>query len=189
MLKTLYISALIIEYKKMNHLKIKILYICSHIMCWFAAKTKNRAEFKASEFFNSIGINSYVPSYKTKRIWSDRIKNVIVPAITGYVFFELNKLDYSTLNTNPFTKNIVRNISGQPAVIKDSEIKTLKDQLSGVNIKSVNKFESGQQIKIQSGPFIFKEGVINKISYNKVMISLDSININLVLNKSSIVAA
>ena len=67
--------------------------------------------------------------------------------------------------------------------------KTLKDHLSGTNIKSVDKFESGQQIKIQSGPFIFKKGIINKISYNKVMISLDSININLVLNKSSIVAA
>ena len=70
-----------------------------------------------------------------------------------------------------------------------NEIKTLKDHLSGTNIKSVDKFESGQQIKIQSGPFIFKKGIINKISYNKVMISLDSININLVLNKSSIVAA
>jgi len=158
-------------------------------MCWFAAKTKNRAEFKALEFFNSIGVNSYVPSFKTKRIWSDRIKNVIVPAINGYVFFELNRLDYSILNVNPYTKNIVRNLRGEPAVIRDSEIQILKDQLSGANINSIDKFETGQKIKIQSGPFVFKKGVINKISCNKVMISLDSININLVLNKSSIVAA
>ena len=98
-------------------------------MCWFAAKTKKRAEFKALKFFNSIGVNSYVPSYKTKRVWSDRIKKVHVPAINGYIFFELNKLDYKTLNINPFTKNIIRSISGQPAVIKDSEIKILKGQL------------------------------------------------------------
>ena len=70
-----------------------------------------------------------------------------------------------------------------------NEIKTLKDQLSGANIKSVDKFEAGQKIKIQSGPFIYKKGVIDKISCSKVMISLDSININLVLNKSSVVAA
>ena len=157
-------------------------------MCWFAAKTKKSAEFKALKFFNSIGVNSYVPSYKTKRIWSDRIKKVVVPAISGYVFFELNKVDYTTLNMNPFTKNIVRNISGKPAVIKDSEIKTLKEQLSGANIKSVDSFETGQKIRIQSGPFIYKKGIIDKISCNKVMISLDSININLVLNKSIIVA-
>ena len=158
-------------------------------MYWFAAKTKNRAEFKALEFFNSIGVNSYVPSYKTQRVWSDRIKNVIVPAISGYVFFELKKMDYTILNVNPFTKNIVRNSSGKPAIIKDSEIKILKDQLNGANIYSVDKFQTGQKIKIQSGPFVFRKGVINKISCGKVMITLDSININLVLNKSSIVAA
>ena len=157
-------------------------------MCWFAAKTKSRAEFKALEFFNSIGINSYVPSFKTKRIWSDRIKNVIVPAINGYVFFELNKLDYNVLNINPFTKNIVRNISGKPAIIKDSEIKILKDHLNGVQIKSVDNFETGQRVKIQSGPFVCNKGIINKISYNKVIITLESININLVLNKSSVLA-
>ena len=173
----------------MNYLNIKFLYICSKIMCWFAAKTKRRAEFKAQEFFISTGVNSYVPSFKTKRIWSDRIKNVIVPAISGYVFFELDKINFNTLNMNPFTRNIVRDNSGKPAIIKDSEIKIIKDQLNGVNINSVDSFETGQKIRIQSGPFIFKEGIINKTSYNKVMISLESININLVINKSSVVAA
>ena len=158
-------------------------------MCWFAAKTKRRAEFKAQEFFISTGVNSYVPSFKPKRIWSDRIKNVIVPAISGYVFFELDKINFNTLNMNPFTRNIVRDNSGKPAIIKDSEIKIIKDQLNGVNINSVDSFETGQKIRIQSGPFIFKEGIINKTSYNKVMISLESININLVINKSSVVAA
>ena len=158
-------------------------------MCWFAAKTKRRAEFKAQEFFISTGVNSYVPSFKTKRIWSDRIKNVIVPAISGYVFFELDKINFNTLNMNPFTRNIVRDNSGKPAIIKDSEIKIIKDQLNGVNINSVDSFETGQKIRIQSGPFIFKEGIIKKTSYNKVMISLESININLVINKSSVVAA
>ena len=107
-------------------------------MCWFAAKTKRRAEFKAHEFFNSTGVNSYVPYFKTRRVWSDRIKNVIVPAISGYVFFELDKMNFNTLNMNPFTKNIVRDNSGKPAIIKDSEIKILKDQLNS-NVKSDQK--------------------------------------------------
>ena len=158
-------------------------------MCWFAAKTKKRAEFKALEFFNSTGVNSYVPSFRTKRIWSDRVKNVVVPAISGYVFFELNKLNYDVLNNNPFTKNIVRDISGIPAIIQDSEIETLKNHLNGTNISSVDNFETGQKIKIQSGPFLFKKGVINKINYNKIVVTLESINLNLVLNKSSVVAA
>ena len=54
---------------------------------------------------------------------------------------------------------------------------------------SVDSFETGQKILIQSGPFVSKKGIINKISYSKVIITLESINLNLVLKKSSVVAA
>ena len=158
-------------------------------MCWFAAKTKQKGEFKALNFFISMGINSYVPSYTTKRVWSDRIKKVTVPAITGYVFFELNKIDFNLINLNPFTKNIVRGINGAPAIIKNEEITTLKDYFDGNLMASDINFVQGQRVKIDSGPFIFKKGTVNKISCNKVIINIDSININLVLNKSSVVAA
>ena len=100
-------------------------------MSWFAAKTKHRSEFKALNFFNSIGINSYVPSYQTKRIWSDRIKKVTVPAINGYIFFELQKLDFNLINVNPFTKNIVKKANGSPAIIKENEIAIMKRHLNG----------------------------------------------------------
>ena len=158
-------------------------------MSWFAAKTKQKGEFKALNFFNSLGVNSYVPSYITKRVWSDRIKKVTVPAITGYVFFELNKIDYSLINLNPFTKNIVRDIDGRPAIIKSKEITILKDYFDGKLMPCEINLVKGQKVKIDKGPFMFKQGTINKISCNKVIISVESININLVLNKSAVVAA
>ena len=158
-------------------------------MSWFAAKTKHRGEFKAMNFFNSLGVNSYVPSYKTKRLWSARIKRVTVPAISGYVFFELPKIDFALINLNPFTKNIVRDIGGVPAIIKDKEIAVLKDCFNNeLRDTNVNLFR-GQKIKINSGPFMFKKGSINKISCNKVIITIESININLVISKSSVIAA
>ena len=51
------------------------------------------------------------------------------------------------------------------------------------------KLQRGQKVKINSGPFMFKKGTIDKISCNKVIISIESININLVINTSSVVAA
>ena len=158
-------------------------------MNWFAAKTKQKGEFKALNFFNSIGINCYVPSYVTKRVWSDRIKKVTVPAISGYVFFELPKIDFGLINLNPFTKNVVRDIEGKPAIIKNEEITSLRDYFDGKLIASDVNLVKGQRVKINKGPFIFKRGTINKMSYNKVIISIESININLILNKSSVVAA
>ena len=158
-------------------------------MCWFAAKTKQKGEFKALNFFISMGINSYVPSYVTKRVWSDRIKKVTVPAITGYVFFELNKIDFSLINLNPFTKNIVRDIGGKPAIIKKEEITSLRDYFDEKLIMCDVNLVKGQRVKINKGPFIFKKGTVNKMSCNKVVINIDSININLILKKSSVVAA
>ena len=158
-------------------------------MSWFAAKTKHRGEFKALNFFNSIGINSYVPSYQTKRIWSDRIKKVTVPAINGYIFFELPKLDFNLININPFTKNVVKKANGTPAIIKENEIATMKRHLNGESFKSKKNLYDGQNIKICSGPFMFKKGTVNKIGDTKVVINLESLNISLVLNKTSVVAA
>ena len=158
-------------------------------MSWFAAKTKHRGEFKALNFFNSIGINSYVPSYQPKRIWSDRIKKVTVPAINGYIFFELPKLDFNLINVNPFTKNIVKKANGTPAIIKENEIATMKRHLNGESFKSKKNLYDGQNIKICSGPFMFKKGTVNKVGDTKVVINLESLNISLVLNKTSVVAA
>ena len=158
-------------------------------MSWFAAKTKYKGEFKALDFFKSIGVRSYVPSYKTKRVWSDRIKKVTVPAISGYVFFELSKINYDLVNINPFTKNIVKGLNGLPAVITEEEINTLKKYLEGGDLVCAGNLFEGQKIKIDSGPFIYKKGTINKIGCNKVVINIEAINISLVLNKSSVTAA
>ena len=125
-------------------------------MGWFAAKTKFKGEFKALDFFKSIGVNSYVPSYKTKRVWSDRIKKVTVPAISGYVFFELSKINYNLVNINPFTKNIVKGLNGLPAVITEKEINTLKNHLTGEDLMLGENLFKGQRVKIGSGPFIYK---------------------------------
>ena len=158
-------------------------------MSWFAAKTKFKGEFKALDFFKSIGVKSYVPSYKTRRIWSDRIKKVTVPAISGYVFFHLPKINYEIVNINPFTKNIVKGLDGLPAIITEKEIDTLKKYLKGEDLMYGANLYEGQNIKIGSGPFIYKKGTINKIGCSKVVINIEAMNISLILNKSSVTAA
>ena len=158
-------------------------------MSWFAANTKHKGEFKAMDFFTSIGVNSYVPSYKTKKVWSDRIKKVTIPAITGYVFFELSKIDFKTINLNPYTRNVVLGINGQPAIIKQNEINNLKNHFEDFEIENVEKLFEGQKIKINSGPFIYKKGTIKKLSCNKVKIMIEALNISLIIKKSSVAAA
>ena len=158
-------------------------------MNWFAIKTRPKCELKARDFFSSFNIESYAPYYKTKRVWSDRIKKVKVSALPGYVFFRTSKLNYSLINLNPYTKNIVRNTSGGPAVITNNEISVLKNHFNGdLNIHKLS-FKIGEKVKVNSGPMIFKNGVIEKVTNKNVTLILKSLNVKFVLSKNNLVAA
>lgn len=152
-------------------------------MCWFAAYTKPRGEFKALDYFSKCNINSYVPEYVELRQWSDRTKKIRTPAISGYIFFELESLDYGVLNSNPFTRNIVKSL-GAPVKIKDEEIKFLKQALKVC--PRDNKFQYGDSIKVDNGPFKNKLGKVDGVSENYITVLLNSIKVRLSYNDSKI---
>ena len=159
-------------------------------MKWFAIKTKVKNEFKARDFFSSFDIESYVPFFKTKRVWSDRIKKINTPAMPGYAFFKLNKLDYNLINLNPYTKSIVRGINGLPAVITENEISVLKSYLNGTaDDDDFFNCNIGEKVKIISGPMIYKSGVVEKINNKTVTIILKSLNVKVIIKKSDLVTA
>ena len=152
-------------------------------MCWFAAYTKPRGEFKALDYFSKCNINSYVPEYIELRQWSDRAKKIRTPAISGYVFFELESLDYGILNSNPFTRNIVKSL-GVPVKIKDQEINFLKEALK---VRSRDtKFKYGDSVKVDNGPFKNKLGRVDDVSENYITVLLNSIKVRLSYNDSKI---
>ena len=154
-------------------------------MKWFVAHTKSRCEVKASSFFKKNGVESYVPVFEEKRQWSDRVKKIITPAISGYVFFRLEKADYSFINLNPFLRNVVRRF-GQAVEIHESEIQTMKDCLK--HYTEGLSFGTGDTVKILSGVLKNKKGVIDGVENNFVILLINSIKIKLSLKATKVVA-
>ena len=152
-------------------------------MCWYAAYTKPRSEFKALDYFIKSNINAYVPEYTELRQWSDRVKKKRTAAISGYIFFELSKLNYDFINANPFTRNVVK-AYGSPVKILDKEILLLKESLSCFT-KS-NSFEFGDYVKIHNGPFKNKQGIVESFNENKITVLLNSIRVKLSLSSSKV---
>ena len=150
-------------------------------MCWFAAYTKPCSEFKALGYFDKCKVTAYVPEYLEKKIWSDRIKSVRVPAISSYVFFELDSLNYDLINLNPFVTNVVKAF-GQPVKISDSEITLLKNCLK--NYTENFDVVTGDSVKIHSGVFKNKQGVVDTIDENYVTLLINSIKLKLSLSSS-----
>ena len=147
-------------------------------MSWFVAYSKTRNEFKALDFFKKLGVNAYVPAFTEKREWSDRVKKVLVPAISGYIFFETNKLDYNLVNSNPFLKNVLRR-HGKAISICSKEIETLKEALNGYS--ESKEIKTGDSVKILSGAFKNRMGLVDCIDSNNLSMLINSIKITLSL--------
>ena len=155
-------------------------------MNWYAVKTKTKKELLAKDYYSAIGVETYVPTYTTKRVWSGRIKKIKVSAIPGYLFFKLNKIDFDLVNLNPYTTNIVRTSSGKPAVIPPNEIECLKKYLSGSEETNKSFLTVDDVVSVGSGPFCSEIGVVEKFIQNKALVLLKSLNIKLIVSTSSL---
>jgi transcription antitermination factor NusG len=126
-----------------------------------------------------------VPVFEEKRQWSDRTKKIIKPAISGYVFFRLEKADYSFINLNPFLRNVVRRF-GQAVEISESEIQTMKDCLK--HYSEDLSFGTGDTVKVLSGVLKNKKGVVDDVENSFVILLINSIKIKLSLKATRVVA-
>ncbi len=154
-------------------------------MKWYVAHTKSRCEVKASDFFKKNGVESYVPVFEEKRQWSDRTKKIITPAVSGYVFFRLEKVDYSFLNLNPYLRNVVRRL-GKAVEIRGSEIQTMKDCLK--HYTEDLSFGAGDTVKILSGVLKNKKGFVDGVENNFLILLMNSIKVKISLNATKVVA-
>jgi transcription antitermination factor NusG len=154
-------------------------------MKWFVAHTKSRCELKASDFFKKNGVESYVPVFEEKRQWSDRIKKITTPAVSGYIFFKLEKIDYPLLNLKTYLKNVVRRL-GQAVEIRGSEIQIMKDCLK--HYSEDLSFGAGDTVKILSGVLKNKKGLVDGVENNFLILLMNSIKVKISLSATKIIA-
>ena len=152
-------------------------------MSWFVAYTKFRSEFKSIEVFEKTGLEAYVPYLIEKRQWSDRIKKVKKPAISGYVFFKTPKLCYDTVNLNPFVKSVVRS-NGVIVKIGDEEIEELKSALSSYS--NSDKIEKGRCIQIENGLLKYRRGIVKSVNKHIIEVLINKLTVKLSLKQTSV---
>ena len=90
----------------------------------------------------------------------------------------MEKLDYSAVNLNPFLRNVLKRY-GKAITISAKEIKTLKNALNGFS--DSKKLRSGENVKILSGVFKNKTGLIDCIDNQSLTMIINSIKIKLSL--------
>jgi transcription termination/antitermination protein NusG len=148
----------------------------SNKLSWFAIYTAPRAEKKVSERFSALRIEHYLPLQKVKRIWSDRIKEVSVPIINGYIFVNITPQDASKV-TAVYGALAFIHKAGIPIVIPENQINRMRvmvDYSTELVEFSTEKFDKGKNITINRGPLQGLRGELVEVNgKHKVLIRLE----------------
>ena len=146
-------------------------------MPWFVLYTQPRNEKKVTNRLEKLGITAYCPMTIQVRHWSDRKKKVEVPLLNSYVFVQLAEANRKLVFEVP---GIVRYLFwlGEPAIVRDEEIKTLQNWLAHDFAKlEVSALKPGDTIILKEGAFKNQEALIKTISKTKMQLVLTSLGL------------
>jgi transcription antitermination factor NusG len=127
---------------------------------WFALNTKFMYEDYVARQVRGRGYEVYLPIYKCRRRWSDRIKEIDLPLFPGYLFCRFNPSARLPILTTPGLIQIV-GIGKTPIPIDDNEI-------TAIQIASESRLERepwpylqvGQKVRVECGPLCGVEGIL-----------------------------
>ena len=143
---------------------------------WYAVYTAPRAEKKVSERFTMEGIEHYLPIQKVKRRWRDRIKEVEVPVINGYIFVRVAVCDLIKVIRVYGALQFVRE-AGRPAAIPDNQLARLRFMVEHAEEPveyTQESYEHGEKILITKGPLAGLQGELLEMKgKHKVLIRLE----------------
>jgi transcriptional antiterminator NusG len=122
---------------------------------WYALYTHAKWEKKVASIFTRKNIENYCPLNKVLRQWSDRKKIVYEPLFTCYVFARVTEKERISVLQTDGVLNYV-SWQGKPAVIRDSEIETIKNFLlehSNVKLERLD-IDVNDTVRIKCGLFM-----------------------------------
>ncbi len=147
-------------------------------LTWFALYTKPRYEQKVADELLQTGINSYLPTQKTLKQWSDRRKWIVEPLFKSYCFVQTMPNNYlEPLKANGAIRYIW--YDGKPAIVRDHEIEVIKLLCdSNLQLEVVPlTFEKGQAVQITNGALAGLTGeYIEKAGQHKILVRINSIS-------------
>ena len=107
---------------------------------WFALQVKSRHENTVATILGSKGYEWFVPLYKSRRAWSDRIKEIQLSLFPGYVFCR-----FDLQHRLP----ILTTIAAIQAAVR-----------SGLPSRPWPFLQIGQRVRVGYGPLCGLEGIL-----------------------------
>ena len=156
---------------------------------WYVLYTKPRHEIKALERLAQNGFEVYCPMITTLKQWSDRKKKVSEPLLPSYIFIKTTEKNRPQPLKDPSVLNYIFWL-GKPAIIRESEINTLKGIISKDKVQEfeVRKLKIGDEIDINKVHIKANNAIVKSISNNYIKAELKELGMTIVLKKTDLLA-
>jgi transcriptional antiterminator NusG len=140
---------------------------------WFALQVRSRYESVAATFLHGKGYEWFLPTYWSRRQWSDRIKKIELPLFPGYLFCRFNPQDRFPILTIPAVISIV-GIAKNPTPVDETEIASLRAVVnSGIPHQPWPYLQVGQRVRIEYGALYGLEGILLHFKgLNRIVVSV-----------------
>jgi transcription antitermination factor NusG len=154
-----------------------ILAKCSHgdqEAQWFALKVRSCHENTASLALKNQGFAEFMPTYRARRRWSDRFKDIDLPLFPGYVFCRFNPKNRLPVLKLPGITGVVSFGQG-PHPLDESEIERIRTLVEcGLPVQPWPYLHVGDRVRIEAGALSGLEGILVQVKNEfRLVVSLN----------------
>jgi len=127
---------------------------------WYALTVPYQHERQTEKALQSKGLETLLPVYRSRRQWSDRVKDVEIPLFAGYVLCHFDLNDRIHVMDTPGVARIV-GFGGMPAALEDSEIGSIQQMvLWKLPLAPWPYLKAGDRVRVEHGPMRGQEGTL-----------------------------
>jgi transcription antitermination factor NusG len=162
------------------------------ILAWYALSVRSHAEQLVGKALTLKGVECFLPSTRSLRRWSDRVKEIQTPLFPGYVFAQFDCRNRLPILTTPAVIDIIG--FGQRYVpVSEVELETIRRVLeSKAKYEPAPFLQIGQRVVVESGPLAGIDGLLIEIKQTRrlvVSVLLLQRSVNVELNSEWVISA
>jgi len=127
---------------------------------WYALQVRPRFEKVVALHLQHKGYEEYLPLYRKRQRWSDRIKEVELPLFPGYTFCKLDVLRRLPVLIIPGVVSVV-GAGRNPLPVAEEEISAIQNVVkSGLTYEPSGFITTGQLARVERGPLRGLVGIV-----------------------------
>jgi len=136
---------------------------------WYAVYVKARTESAVCRTLQGRGYEAFLPLYRSRRYWSDRVKLLDMPLFPGYVFCRFDARKPLHVVSSPGVVYVVA-ADKEYVAVDEREMESLRILCgSGLAVQPCPYLQVGSRVLIERGPLSGAEGNVLELK-NKLRI-------------------